>query len=57
MRLAHELGLPLNEVMNMAPDEFARWVAYFKMITPKDGRGGRSKEGSLRGSRTHRQVY
>jgi hypothetical protein len=32
MRIAHELGKLEPEILNMAPDEFARWVEYFKMV-------------------------
>ena len=31
LRIAWELGRTEAEVLSMDPDEFARWVAFFKM--------------------------
>lgn len=45
MRLAYELGKSEDEILAMAPDEFGRWVAFFKIITPKSGRSGKGKGG------------
>jgi hypothetical protein len=41
MRIAYELGKFEHEVLDLSPGEYARWVAYFKMMD----RASRGKRG------------
>jgi hypothetical protein len=42
MRIAYELHKFEYEVISLSPEEFSRWVAYFKMMDRESrGRSGR----------------
>lgn len=38
MRLAHELGKTESEIMDLSPDEFGRWVAYFRLEDEREAK-------------------
>lgn len=43
MRLAYELCKTEYEILEMTPDEYARWVAFFQLLADDDKRRSRNR--------------